>query len=248
MTAMMYHSSGQEPPVDGAGQPLPASVSSMSHSSGLPASAGLPETTAPNGVSADELAKAIELVERKQTRGKITRRVLVGVAAAGLCAGAVEFGPAALNKAGEYTKAQLEDAFQAGIENGRQALLNELVQLEGVTLEGAIGVAKLTQLGIKYLVVPLAKLTTTIEGDALQVLVDAVSSARTNLAHFNVTVGWLDSLQTLLSTWRDNVVLLPQSLDTYASADVGGAETYLEALQTKIRAEQSAQATPSPTQ
>ncbi len=244
--AMMQHGNASEQPHDGSShaQPVQPAVSSA-----LPTFESVAHTdaTPPSGVSAEELAKAMQLVERKRSRGKIARRVLIGAAAAGLCAGAVELGPTVLQKAGEYTKSELQDAFNSGVEAGRQALLAELAQIEGVTLEGAIGIAKLTQLGIQYVVMPLARLATTIEGDALQVLTDAVSTARTNLAHFNVNVPWLDSLQTLLSTWRDNVQQLPESLNTYATTDITAAEMYLAALQAKIRAEQSAQPTPSPT-
>jgi hypothetical protein len=245
----MYHGNTPEPPREGTFPPAhPAQPSQHGDAHPGPGANADAETTAPNGVSAQELAKAITIVERKRTRGKITRRVLVGVAAVGVCAGAVEFGPAALRQAGDLTKTELQNAFDSGVEAGRQALLNELAQLEGVTLEGAIGIAKLTQLAVQYVVVPLAKLTATIEGDALQVLIDAVSTARSDLTNLHVPVPqWLANLQDLLTTWRDSVQQLPQGLSTYATADIVSAEIYLEALQTKIRAEQSAQATPSPT-
>src|SRR5258706_243350 len=117
---------------------------------------------------------------------------------------------------------------------------------ENVTLEGAIGVAQLTNLGVKYILVPLSRLTATIEGDALQVLINAVQTARANLAHFNITVQWMDNMQTLLTAWHDNISLLPKSLNAYATADIDGALTYLTALKALLNAERSA-ATPTPT-
>lgn len=197
------------------------------------------ETTAP-GVSAEALAQAVELVEKSKNRKKVGRRVLLGVVGLGLCAGAVEVAPYALKQAGEYTKTELHDAFNAGVEAGRQALMNEIAQLEGVTLDGAVGIAELTRLGVKYILLPLSRLTTTIEGDALQVLIDAVATARANLAHFNVTVQWLDNLQGLLTTWHEGVTQLPKTLNDYANANIDGAETYLKALKALIAAEQSA--------
>ena len=50
---------------------------------------------------------------------------------------------------------------------GRQALLSELAQLEGVPIDAAIEVAKLTRLAVLYIVKPVAQLFATIAGDAL---------------------------------------------------------------------------------
>jgi hypothetical protein len=206
---------------------------------------GAAPVTAP-GVSAEELARALELVEKSKGRKRMGRRIVLGVAGLALCAGAVELAPLAANKAGDLAGTAAKDAYNSGIEAGRQAILNEIAQLENVTLDGAIGVAQLTKLGVKYILVPLSRLTATIEGDALQVLINAVSTARANLAHFNITVQWMDNMQTLLTGWHDNISLLPKSLNAYATADIDGALTYLTALKALLNAERSA-ATPTPT-
>jgi hypothetical protein len=206
--------------------------------------AGAAPVTAP-GVSAEELARALELVEKSKRRKRMGRRIVLGVAGLALCAGAVELAPLAANKAGDLAGTAAKDAYNAGIEAGRQAILNEIAQLENVTLDGAIGVAQLTKLGVKYILVPLSRLTATIEGDALQVLINAVQTARANLAHFNITVQWMDNVQTLLTAWHDNISLLPKSLNAYATADIDGALTYLTALKALLAAERSA-ATPTP--
>jgi hypothetical protein len=207
--------------------------------------AGAAPVTAP-GVSAEELARALELVEKSKGRKRMGRRIVLGVAGLALCAGAAELAPLAANKAGDLAGTAAKDAYNAGIEAGRQAILNEIAQLENVTLDGAIGVAQLTKLGVKYILVPLSRLTATIEGDALQVLINAVQTARANLAHFNITVQWMDNMQTLLTAWHDNISLLPKSLNAYATADIDGALTYLTALKALLNAERSA-ATPTPT-
>ena len=206
---------------------------------------GAAPVTAP-GVSAEELARALEMVEKSKGRKRMGRRVVLGVAGLALCAGAVELAPLAANKAGDLAGTAAKDAYNAGIEAGRQAILNEIAQLENVTLDGAIGVAQLTKLGVKYILIPLSKLTVKIEGDALQVLIGALSSARSTLARFNITVQWMDEMQTLLTTWHDNISLLPNSLNAYATADIDGALTYLTALKALLNAERSA-ATPTPT-
>lgn len=205
----------------------------------------------PAQVSPSDLAKALNQAERQRGRRKLRRRALLAgtgvVATAAVCAGAVEFGPGLLQKAGAYTKAELDQAFQAGIQAGRQAVLNELKQLEGISIEAAIDVAGVTQFTFDKLIIPLSQLTVTIAGDALEVLANAVQSARTNLARINVTIGLLDNLQQLLTLWRTNLPD-PTALNAYASytdAQVQGAETYLRALQQRINAPDSS--TPSPT-
>src|SRR5215469_14730213 len=124
-----------------------------------------PVAAAPQ-VNPKDLAKALDQAERKRGRRRLRRRALLAgggvVAAAAVCGGAIEFGPGLLQKAGEYTKAELDQAFQAGIENGRQAILNELKQLEGITIEAAVDVAGVEQFAFDKLVIPLAQLAVTI--------------------------------------------------------------------------------------
>lgn len=209
-----------------------------------------PATTAPQ-VNPNDLARAMDQAERKRGRRKLRRRALLAgggvVAAAAVCGGAVEFGPALLQKAGEYTKAELDQAFQSGIEAGRQAVLNELKQLEGITIEAAIDVAGVERFAFDKLVIPLSQLAVTITGDALEILINAVQTARSNLARFNITVGWLDNLQALLTTWHDNLPD-PTVLNAYASytdSQIQSSETYLRALQQRINAPDAG--TPTPT-
>ena len=210
-----------------------------------------PTSGPPAQVSPSDLAKALNQAERQRGRRKLRRRALLAgtgvVATAAVCAGAVEFGPGLLQKAGEYTKAELAQAFQEGIQEGRQAVLNELKQLEGISIEAAIDVAGVTQFTFDKLIIPLSQLTVTITGDALEVLANAVQSARTNLARINVTIGLLDNIQQLLTQWRNNLPD-PTVLNAYASytdAQIQGAETYLRALQKRINAPETS--TPSPT-
>ncbi|HEX6817392.1 MAG TPA: hypothetical protein VF120_03395 [Ktedonobacterales bacterium] len=211
----------------------------------------VPVTIAPPQVSPTDLAKAMDQAEHLRGRRRLRRRALLAgggvVAAAAVCAGAVEFGPGLLQKAGEYTKAELDQAFQSGIEAGRQAVLNELKQLEGVSIEAAIDIAGAEQFAFDKLVLPLSQLAVTITGDALAVLANAVQTARSNLARINITIGLLDNLQTLLTTWRNNLPD-PTVLNAYANytdAQIQASETYLRALQQRINAPQSG--TPTPT-
>lgn len=225
---MMYSDEGQQQP--NANLPVRAQVNT--------------QPAPPSEVSPEALAKAMQVVNRRNRRGKLARRGLLLAAGAGLCVGAVELGPKAIQQAGYYTEQDIKNALAAGVLQGRQALLAELEQLEGITLDGAIGIAELTRFGVDKIVVPLANLSISIGNNSLGILSSALSTARSNLGRVNVHVDWIDNLQGLVDTWRAN---LPDNatLTHYANADINGAESYLKALQAKIVAAQSG--TPAPT-
>src|SRR5512147_3033973 len=63
--------------------------------------------------------------------GKIARRALIAGAGVAACVAGVELAPTALKKAGEFTQAEVQDAFSAGVDSGRKAILDELSQIEG---------------------------------------------------------------------------------------------------------------------
>lgn len=176
-------------------------------------------------------------------KSRFGRRVLLATGTLGVCAGAVALTPVAAQQAEQYTQDQLNDYFHKGFEAGRQALLGELGQVEGVSLDGAIQVAELTRLAVLYIVVPLSKLYATATSDVLAVLLSGVQQARSLLGAIHITIGALDTIYNLLTTWRKNVTALPKKLGDYANADILSAEAYLKALQRKIVAEQS---TPTP--
>lgn len=169
--------------------------------------------------------------------GKIARRALLAGVGVGACVAGVELAPVALKKMGEFTQAEVQDAFSAGVDNGRKALLDELSQIEGLTIDGAIGAAELTRLAVKFIVLPVSRLMSTIEGGTLDVLHNALQSAKDNLAKINVHISQLDGLEQMVGEWRDNVNQLPTALDKYANADIDSAESYLKALQKKIAQE-----------
>ena len=171
--------------------------------------------------------------------GKIARRALLAGVGIGACVAGVELAPTALKKMGEFTQAEIQDAFSAGVDNGRKALLDELSQIEGLTIDGAIGAAELTRLAVKFIVLPLTRLVSTIEGGALDVLHNALQSAKENLSKINVHISQLDGLEDMVGQWRDNVNQLPVTLDKYANADIDSAESYLKALQKKIAQEKA---------
>ena len=188
-------------------------------------------------LAVDEMNK----LERRRRRGRLGRRALFATAGLGVCAAGVAATPWAVGQVEHATKQDVQDAFNAGINAGRQALLDELAQLEGITIEGAIGVAEITRLGIRYLVLPLAQLTATLGGFALQALTDGILSAQSNLSTIHVSIAALDQLAVLLGRWRTNVASLPITIDAYSTADIDSAEKYLKALQKTLHDQQAQQ-------
>lgn len=183
-------------------------------------------TPAPTIPPADE--------KKSGSGGKIARRALLAGVGIGACVAGVELAPTAMKKLGEYTQAEVQDAFSAGVDSGRKAILDELSQIEGLTIDGAIATAELTRLAVKFIVLPLSRLVSTIEGGALDVLYNALQSAKDNLAKINVHIGQLDGIEQMVGQWRDAVNQLPTTLDKYANADIDSAESYLKALQKRI--------------
>ncbi|HEX8998189.1 MAG TPA: hypothetical protein VF812_19350 [Ktedonobacterales bacterium] len=171
----------------------------------------------------------------KRSGGTLGRRALVGVAAVSVCAAGVALTPTAEHLAQQVGQKAIDDAYAAGITAGRQALLSELAQLEGVPIDAAIEVAQLTRLAVLYIVRPIAQLFATIAGDALGAFVAAITSAQQHLASINVQISQLDQLKSLLTQWQHGVQQLPIALTQYATADIDSAENYLKALKKHIQ-------------
>ncbi len=166
---------------------------------------------------------------------KLGRRALVSVAAVSVCAAGVALTPTAERLAQQVGQQAVDQAYAAGIAAGRQALLSELAQLEGVPIDAAIEVAQLTRLAVLYIVRPLAQLFATIAGDALGAFIAAITSAQQHLASINVHITQLDQLKTLFTQWQQGVQQLPISLTHYATADIDSAENYLKSLKKQIQ-------------
>lgn len=137
----------------------------------------------------------------------------------------------------------------AGGEAVRKEFINGLDTLEGVSLEGAIGAAKLTRTAYDVFVSPIVTLASTIADDFLLALLNALITARKWLAQINADNATLLALTNILQNWSDQAKNMPKKLQTITQTDLDGAQTYLHALQQKIAAEQAklnGQATPTP--
>jgi hypothetical protein len=191
-----------------------------------------------------------ERQDRKQKRKKgflSRRKLLVGaVVVGGGAVAAYELGPKipqALQTAGSNIEHQIQDAFNRGVAAGGEAVRKELINgldtLEGVSLEGAIGAAKLTRVAYDVFVNPIVTLTSTIADDFLSALLGSLTTARKWLAQINADNATLVALTSVLQNWVDQAHNMPKKLQTITDTDLDGAQAYLKALQRKIQNEQA---------
>lgn len=162
-----------------------------------------------------------------------------------MCAAGAAAVPFVAQTVTQTAETEAQKAFQAGLNAGKQAVLNDLAQLEGITIDGAIGVAEVTRLGVKYIVLPVARVVSFLGSNGLAGIAIGLTNAQENLARFNLSIGVLNSLQSIVSAWQQNLSQLPITLDAYAHTDIDGAETYLRALKKRIEAETTPTATPA---
>ena len=196
--------------------------------------------------------------KKKKKKGLLSRRkLLVGaVVVGGGAVAAYELVPKiphALESAGSNIEHQLAQAFQNGVAAGEQAVrkefLNGLDTLEGVSLDAAIGAAKLTRTAYDVFVSPIVTLAATIADDFLLALLNALITGRKWLATINADNATLLALTNILQNWVDQVKNMPKKLQTITQTDLDGAQTYLHGLQKMIAQEQAklnGQATPTP--
>ena len=196
-------------------------------------------------------------VRRKKKKKSMTRRKLLfaTVVAGGAAIAGYELLPKvphALEQAGTNIEHQLQDAFNKGMAAGEEAVrkefINALDDMEGVSLDAAIGAARLTRVAYDVFVSPLVTLAATVADDFLSVTLAALIKARSWLLQINADNATLAALQTVLQSWVNQINTMPKKLQTITETDLDGAQAYLRALQRKIQEEQAklnGQSTPS---
>lgn len=115
-------------------------------------------------------------------------------------------------------------------EMGRNALLNEIGSLEGVSLDAAIRAAEITRAAVKILVLPLARFIALMGTGALSLLLGALDLARKAMALLHLNTSVLDAFRDVVTGWQGGVASLPIALDSYTTADIESGEKYLRAL------------------
>lgn len=157
---------------------------------------------------------------------KLGRRALLTVGALGLCGAGVAVTPAIAQR--------LQEAERA-------AVLAELSQLEGTSLDAAIQAAEITRVAVQTIVLPVARFVALMGNGALSVLLGAIDAARAALAVVHVPTTVLDQFRLVVVSWQTGLTALPIALEAYLTADIQSAETYLKTLKRTIQSQQSAQ-------
>jgi hypothetical protein len=230
---------------------LPYTESPRARSTALRAQPEIPERgrrySAPLDYDVEEQEEVPARRKQKKKKGLSRRKLLIGAVAVGGGAVAayelVPHLPQALEQAGTNIEHQLQDAFNKGLAAGgeavRKELINSLDTLEGVSLDAAIGAARLTRVAYDVFVSPLVTLAATIADDFLSALLGALTTARRWLNSIQADNATLAALQAVLQSWVNQIQNMPKKLQTITDTDLDGAQAYLRALQRKIQAEQA---------
>jgi hypothetical protein len=202
--------------------------------------------------------------QRRRKRILTRRRVLLGLGVAatgGAAIAATQLAPKipqAIGNTASNIEHQINDAFNRGFQAGADAVrkdfINALEDMEGVSLDAAMGAARLLRSAYDVFVNPLLTLAANVAGDFLSVTLRAYVQARHWLANIGQDNSTLASLQTVLETWTKQVTQMPKQLQAITDADLDGAQAYLRGVQRKIQAEKAklnsstpqATASPSP--
>ena len=195
----------------------------------------------------EEEQEKIVKPSKKKKKGMSRRKMLLIAAAAGGTAIAgyelLPKVPHALEQAGTNIEHQLQEAFNNGVAAGEEAVrkefINALDTMEGVSLEAAIGAARLTRVAYDVFVSPLVTLAATVADDFLSITLAALTKARSWLQQINADNATLAALQSVLQSWVKQVNTLPKKLQTITETDLDGAQAYLAALKRKIQEEQA---------
>jgi hypothetical protein len=198
---------------------------------------------------------------RRGKKRKMSRRgLLIGaglLAVGGAGAAAYELAPKlpqVVGSAAQNVEQQLQEAFQRGAAQGanevRKEFVTALEDMEGFTLDGAIAAAKLTRVAYDVFVSPVVQFGSTLTGDFLNGMLKAVRTARGWLATVYMDNSSMIAVQKVLEAWVSKVGTMPKQLTAVVDTDLDGAQSYLNALQTKIKQEKAKlnnpQVTPTP--
>jgi hypothetical protein len=159
-----------------------------------------------------------------ETGARVGRRAALAVGALAVCGAAVAATP--------YVEQRVQQA-------ERDALLAELGQLEGISIDAAIRAAELTRAAVQAIVLPLARFVALVGAGALGLLLRAIIDAQHALGLIHVTSQVLDQFEVVVASWQAGIAGLPIALSDFVDTDITSAETYLKALKGKMAAQTS---------
>jgi hypothetical protein len=113
-----------------------------------------------------------------------------------------------------------------------QAALGEL---EGVSIDAALEAAEITRAAVQVIVVPVANLVALLGSGALTLVLDSLQGAHTALAFVHISTTVVDQLHAVVASWQAGLTALPIALETYTTANIKSAETYLRALKKMVK-------------
>ncbi len=116
-------------------------------------------------------------------------------------------------------------------------LAQQLDNLEGVSIDAALEAAEITRAAVELIVIPLARILSTLDADALQGMINTLNTAHTLIHDIHGNTTEIDALRNTLIIWQTNVRKLPISLEAYSNADINSGETYLRSLKQKTAAQ-----------
>jgi hypothetical protein len=131
-----------------------------------------------------------------------------------------------------YVTQRVEDA-------ARAAVLAELEQIEGIPIDAAIRAAEITRAAVQTIVLPVARFVALVGGDALGALLAVIDAARAALGALHLSTTMLDQFRLVVVSWQMSVTALPMTLESYLTADIQSAETYLKTLKRMIDSQQA---------
>lgn len=117
----------------------------------------------------------------------------------------------------------------------RDAILGEIGNLEGVSLDAAIRAAEITRAAVQVIVLPVARLVSRLGSGALNLIIGSLNAAINALNVIHVRVDLITGLRDVLVTWNNNLNALPIKLSDYTTADITSAEKYLKSLKQKTQ-------------
>jgi hypothetical protein len=200
----------------------------------------------------EELPAGLRVVNAKKPSSS-RRKFLIGagaVVAGGAAVGLVasQSGPKApLGQVGNNIANNADQQVKDASDKAKRELLQSLLTLETFTLQGAVDAAILTRSAYDVFVSPVVKVSATITGDVLQVMLTAFTAARNLWKNVYQDSATLAAIQTVLQSWVDNVKNFPKQLNAVVDTDLDGAQAYLHLLQRKIEDEMKALNNPTPT-
>jgi hypothetical protein len=171
----------------------------------------------------------------------VSRRRFFGVAT-GAIAGAVVSGVATgviVHAVDEHSTQQAEaeeavkKAYSEGMAAGRKSVLDQISQVNGVSVKSAVQASHTTQKATTSIAYPAAQMLVQIAGnalsDALSTIISAVSTAKNLIGFISDVADLLGHLESLLKGWQESVDVFISLADVAVDV-LDGSSIFLDGL------------------